>query len=319
MAAVSVIIPCFNAERYVGETLYSVFTQTFQDYEVIVIDDGSTDASWQVIGEYGTRHANRLRAERTENRGASAARNLGTSLARGRHLQYLDADDMLAPEALETRLHAMEDGRADVAYSDWQRLVETGAGTFEPGEITCRTIEDVDPDPEIATFTTFWAPPAALLYRRELVDRIGGWNASLPVIQDARFLFDAAAASARFVHVPGVGAYYRVGAEASLSRRNAAAFVTDVFRNARQVEAIWSKNGSMVPGRRRALAHAYHYVAREMVSMDANLFRDAVRHLYEIDPQYEGRWAKVARLCLRALGTRGAAKVLGIGKALRHA
>src|SRR5436853_6931925 len=86
--------------------------------------------------------------------------------------------------------------------------------------------------------TEFWAPPAALLYRREIVDRIGGWPAGLPVIQDARYLFEAARRNARFAYVAGVGAYYRVSSN-RLSRRNLSRFIGDCARHASEIEAIW--------------------------------------------------------------------------------
>src|SRR5882724_6628365 len=90
---VSIVIPCFNAERFLTETLESAFLQTYPHTEIIVIDDGSTDGTARIIRSYATR----LIAEFGPNRGASAARNRGTALARGEFLQYLDADDLLPP------------------------------------------------------------------------------------------------------------------------------------------------------------------------------------------------------------------------------
>ena len=90
--------------------------------------------------------------------------------------------------------------------------------TMRLGEIVRPNLALIERDIEVATATSeFWAPPAALLYRREIVDRIAGWPAGLPVIQDARYLFEAARHQARFVYVSGVGAYYRVSPN-SLSR-----------------------------------------------------------------------------------------------------
>ena len=160
---VSIIIPCYNAERFLAETLESALGQTYRNIEIIVVDDGSTDNSGGIIRSYG----DRIKAQFGPNRGASAARNLGTELARGEFIQYLDADDLLIIDAVERRIAALHKGAADVAYSDWERLVETEPGVFEVDAIprVCR-IEDVHPNPEIAVITRFWAPPAALTYRR---------------------------------------------------------------------------------------------------------------------------------------------------------
>lgn len=175
---VSVVIPCFNAAATVGASIESALAQTWRDVEIIVVDDGSSDGSAGVLRDF----ENRIRTDFGPNRGASAARNRGTALATGAYIQYLDADDLLVAEAIEQRLSALHETGADVAYSDWQRF-ETGAdGSRRLGEIIARRMEDVDPDAEIACATAFWAPPAALLYRRCIVEAIGGWHARLPVI-----------------------------------------------------------------------------------------------------------------------------------------
>ena len=90
----SVVIPCYNAEGYVGEAIESALNQTYRPVEVIVIDDGSTDGSLDVIRSFG----DRIRYESGPNRGPSAARNRGVQLARGELIQFLDADDVLHPE-----------------------------------------------------------------------------------------------------------------------------------------------------------------------------------------------------------------------------
>src|SRR5690349_18640783 len=138
---VSIVIPCHNAERFLAETLDSALLQTYPQIEVVVVDDGSTDDTPELIRSYG----GRLIAEFGPNRGASAARNRGTSLARGEFIQYLDADDLLPPDAIEKRVTGMLETGADVAYSDWERLVELHTGVFEVGEKVFQKIEDVHP------------------------------------------------------------------------------------------------------------------------------------------------------------------------------
>lgn len=279
---VSVVIPCYNCARFLAGTLESVFCQTLQDFEIIAIDDGSTDDTVAVIRSFGSR----VRAEFGPNRGASAARNRGTELARGEFIQYLDADDLLRPDALEKRVNALISSGADVAYSDWQRLEEQENGNFELGSIVARRIEDIHAEPQIALFTNFWAPPAALLYRRRVVEAIGAWNESLPIIQDARFLLDAALVGGQFVYVPGVGADYRVHRSNSLSRRNPVGFVCDVFRNACQVEAIWKNNGGITTQRRAALEQAYGQAARFFFEHDRPTFYTVLAKIHELNPNY---------------------------------
>ncbi|MCX6954347.1 MAG: glycosyltransferase family A protein, partial [Verrucomicrobia bacterium] len=98
---VSVVIPCFNSARWLPATLDSVLAQTWPRVEIIVVDDGSRDDSLAVARRYASRG---VRVESIANSGAAAARNHGLALARGDYLQFLDADDLLAPDKLEKQL-----------------------------------------------------------------------------------------------------------------------------------------------------------------------------------------------------------------------
>lgn len=252
---ISVVIPCHNAQPTLAETIRSALTQDV-DKEVIVVDDGSTDRSADIIRSFGEK----IRPLFTPNRGASAARDSGTHMARGQYVQYLDSDDLLAENTLAARLAALHEFGADVAFTDWQKLLPT-ATTYAVGDIVHANTAALVSDADIATATSqFWLPPAALLYRKEVVDRIGGWHAGLLVIQDARFLFEAARHGSRFVHVPGVGAYYRVRPD-SLSRRDQSRFVADCARNADEIEALWRAGAPLSPQRRDALAGMWRHVA----------------------------------------------------------
>jgi glycosyltransferase involved in cell wall biosynthesis len=304
---VSVVIPCFNAEITVGDTIESALAQTWRDIEVIVVDDGSSDRSADILRSFG----NRIRADFGSNRGASAARNRGTALATGDYIQYVDSDDLLAPEAVESRLLALDQSGADVAYSDWQRF-ETGTdGSLRLGEIVARRMEDIDPDAEIACATDFWAPPAALLYRRRIIDAIGSWHAGLPVIQDARFLFDAARHNGRFVRVPGVSAFYR-HASSSLSRGNERAFMLDVHHNGIEIQSLWESDGPLTDTRKAALAGIFDTTARALFKLGMPEFDDAVAHFKAVSGRRFG-YPEVAHRVTQLAGRDVAVAAVGMG------
>jgi glycosyltransferase involved in cell wall biosynthesis len=246
---ISVIIPCYNAERTLAATITSALDQDVEK-EVIVVNDGSTDGSAKIIDEFG----DRVRLLSTPNRGVSSARESGTKLSRGRFIQYLDSDDLLTPGTLSARLEAVATGDADVAHTDWQKMELGRDGIYVLADIIRPDLAALERDAEAATATSeFWAPPAALLYRREIVGRIGGWPVGLPVVEDARYLFEAARHKARFAYVPGVGAYYRVSPD-SLSRQNPARFIACCARNALEIETVWRGQGTLAPSRVDALA-----------------------------------------------------------------
>jgi glycosyltransferase involved in cell wall biosynthesis len=298
MTLVSIIIPCYNCDRFLEETVNSVFQQTFTDYEIILIDDGSTDKTAEIIKSFGSR----VKSEFQPNLGASVARNKGTALAKGDFIQYLDADDLLKPDALQKRITALKSSGADVAYSDWQKLIETAPGKFELGEIINRKIEDIHPDIEIALFTSFWSPPAALLYHRSIVDKIGSWNESLPIIQDARFLLDAGLQGGKFVYVPGVGAEYRIHHNLSLSRRNPVEFVKDCYRNGCQVQEFWQNRGELNTEQKKALAQLYDYTARTLLMGDRGLFQENLTRLYAVEPDLRPSLPKLAGFISQFIG-----------------
>ena len=134
---VSVIVPCWNAERWIGQTIASAVSQLGVSFEIVLVDDGSTDASVRVAEEAG---GPLLRVIRQPNSGASRARNTGTATARGEFLQYLDADDVLMPGTLAARVAAIQQSGADVAYCDWVRWESQADGTFRDGEVVARTL-----------------------------------------------------------------------------------------------------------------------------------------------------------------------------------
>ena len=210
---VSIVIPCYNAARYLVDTLESAFTQTYTPTEIIVIDDGSTDDSPALIRAHG----NRVKSEFGPNRGAAAARNRGTALTRGEFIQYLDADDLLMPDATEKRVAALQRSAADVAYSDWETLIESKPEVFEISARVTKHIEEFHASTDMAILNGFWAALPSLTYRRSIVERFGGWQEGLEFAEDGRFMMDAALVGARFIHVPGVGARVRAASHQPFS------------------------------------------------------------------------------------------------------
>lgn len=126
---ITVIIPAYNAAGYLEACLESIAGQTFRAFEVIVIDDGSSDATALISGEF-VRRDPRFRLIAVENGGVSRARNIGIEAARGDYLTFADADDLLHPRALERMLSILKKERADVCVSSFHRV---GAGFMLKG------------------------------------------------------------------------------------------------------------------------------------------------------------------------------------------
>src|ERR1700722_9877011 len=102
---VSIIIPCYNAERWVQEAVESCLNQSYPNIEIIVVDDGSTDRSLEILRRYGPR----IKLKSGPNRGGNVARNQGFALSSGRYIQYLDADDYLEPDKIARQVRFLDE------------------------------------------------------------------------------------------------------------------------------------------------------------------------------------------------------------------
>ncbi|MCG6892303.1 MAG: glycosyltransferase [Desulfobacteraceae bacterium] len=172
---VSVVIPTFNRGWVVGEAVESVLSQTYDLYELIVVDDGSDDETADVLAGFGER----LTMIRQQNRGVSAARNAGAAASTGRLLAFLDSDDLWLPEKLAVQVDFME------------RRPE--ARVCQTEEIWIRNGSRVNPKrrhrkPSGLIFeeslTLCLVSPSAVMIRRNLFERYGGFDESLPACED---------------------------------------------------------------------------------------------------------------------------------------
>jgi glycosyltransferase involved in cell wall biosynthesis len=164
--AVSIIIPCYNLGQYVDEAVSSVLAQTFQDFEILIVDDGSTDATTQaVLAGYSRPKTRVIRAAHS---GLAAARNLGIRHAAGRFLCALDADDRLEPTFLEKMVGGLDNDDSLTFSSCWLRTFgdETWDWTPERCDLPTLLWED--------TVLT------AALVRRDAVLAVGGYDTNMP-------------------------------------------------------------------------------------------------------------------------------------------
>jgi glycosyltransferase involved in cell wall biosynthesis len=199
----SVVVPCYNAVAYVAAAVDSALGQVGAEVEVIVVDDGSTDGSWEVLLGYG----DRIRRERQDHGGAARARNRGLALATGDHVLFLDADDLLAPDTIASLGRALAAAPPrSIAAAPWQKLVRDGAGWRSAAS-------DVpDPpggDPLAGWLVRIYRPPCALLWPAALVRELGGWDEELTKNQDGDLAMRAFVAGARLVQGRGAPVSYR--------------------------------------------------------------------------------------------------------------
>lgn len=180
---VSIIIPCYNKRAYVGAAVESALAQG-EGVEVIVIDDGSTDGSTDVLAQYKSR----IILEVGPNRGGSAARNRGLALANGQFIQFLDADDLLPEGKIAAQLDLLRDaGKADIAFCPWTYFYDDGR---IEGSDDRRFWQSYDNGLNLLidmwTFGGFF-PPHAWLMPRSIIDKAGFWDEALTGDDDGEF------------------------------------------------------------------------------------------------------------------------------------
>ena len=205
---VSVLICAYNAEKTIAETLQSALAQTWQRTEIIVLDDGSTDRTAEVV-----RRFKGVRLLSTENQGFSRAQNHIIGHSHGDYIQYLDADDLLAPDKIERQLGTLRkgDSRRVLLSSSWARFYyRTRSARFVHSSLC----EDLVPVEWILRKLgeNLHMQNATWLVSRELVDTAGDWDTRLHYDQDGEYFCRVLLASEGTRFVPGTGIYYRASA-----------------------------------------------------------------------------------------------------------
>lgn len=204
MPVISVIIPAYNAETTLKDTLTSVLQQTFSEFELIIINDGSTDTTLEIISQIDDP---RIKVFSYQNSGASTSRNRGFAQASGEYIAFLDADDLWTPDKLEAQLAALKiHPQADIAYSWSDCIDESSSFLRRGGHITING--DALPKLLMMDILENGSNP---LIRRQAVIEVGGFDESLPAGQDWDFYLRLALKHS-FVTVPRSQILYRISA-----------------------------------------------------------------------------------------------------------
>lgn len=173
---ISVVMPCFNAERYLREAVESVLNQTYPYAELIAVDDGSTDKTKTILQSFG----NRVRLIEQKNLGAGPARNAGIKHSKGEFIAFLDADDYWSPDFLKKLHSALVNSNAALAYCGWQNIgLEGSAGKpYIPPDY-----EMHDKHRVFLSSASPW-PIHAALTRRHIMEEVGGFDEQWPSCED---------------------------------------------------------------------------------------------------------------------------------------
>ncbi|MCK5580787.1 MAG: glycosyltransferase [Candidatus Omnitrophica bacterium] len=180
---VSIVIPAYNCGEFIAETLESVLNQTYPRFEIIVVDDGSTDSTEGIVRGYVEKHPEKVVYYRQENGGAAKTRNVGLSHAKGEYIAFLDGDDIFFPEKLEKTIAFLEQyHNYALVYTDMFLIDDEGhflkhwlesKKYFDQGHIFINLLKEC------------FFIPSSVVIRKEILDQVGGFDENIRYTEDA--------------------------------------------------------------------------------------------------------------------------------------
>lgn len=247
---VSVVIPTYRGERFIGEALDSVSSQTYLNWEIIVVEDGSYGASQEIVAKFAQRHpSKRVSYHRNEhNLGPSHTRNAAFRRVQGEFVALLDSDDRWLPDHLAISLQALQAHGSDIAYST-VLMIEDQTGLLVG--VCGPQSQDLADFPH-GLFRQNFITPSATVMRRVVLAEVGAWDIELRFCEDLDFWLRCVAAGKKFQHVTGWHCLYRKNHMEAATRKTCA--VLEAF--AHVVERYMR-----LPGTRKKTCRKYAYNA----------------------------------------------------------
>jgi len=274
MPAVSVVMPAYNVEPYIGTAIESVLAQTFTDLELLVIDDGSTDASAEIAGTFALADP-RVRLLRKRNGGLSSARNFALRHASGPFIALLDSDDAWDPSFLAAQLDVLR-SRPDVAIVTGNARDLGGPRDGQPS----RPAPDARPAPDLAQLIADETSVFIMtVFRREVYERVGDFDESMRSNEDYDYWLRAALAGCRFArHDTPLGSYRRRSDSLSASQERMLAGLLRVLRKHAPAIAAYPRADAVL-GRQIARFETELLAAEAKAAIETGRFTDAAERL----------------------------------------
>ena len=234
---VSIIIPCYKAERELPDALRSVSQQTYSHWEIIAVNDCWDDDSEKIIHNFRSLHPNNnvLYTKNTKNLGLAGTRNVGINLCRGQYIAFLDHDDVWENQHLETGLRLLNQNQAEFFFTPalfCTLSIESTAYVWGP------TAEDLKQFSDALLGRNFIAPSGAII-SKDLIKRIGPMDESLRCCEDHDYWLRAITHKARFCQTDTPTVKYRIGNTNSLTSKTELMFTTDIKVQKRYLNSLY--------------------------------------------------------------------------------
>jgi len=314
MTKVSIIIPLYNSEAYIAQTIDSCLAQTHRDIEIIVVENGSTDQSYQVVKSIGDK---RLSVFQISKPNAAAARNYGYHKSKGAYIVFLDADDVLAPNKIETQLVALsKKSKGWIASCPWGKFTNSIEQACFIQQDTWRIKDPVQ------WCVTSWNGggmmiPGCWLIPKSIIEQAGFWNETLTLHDDGEFMCRVLLASKGNVFVENTVVYYRQQSS-SLSRdhtsKKAAESALLVYKSYQQQILKFQDSKHT----RQALVRNFSRFIYEYYPAHTQLIKEAYREIIELGVKPPLVGSPSFKLIQRIVGFKLAIRLTSIKRNLVH-
>jgi glycosyltransferase involved in cell wall biosynthesis len=257
---VSILIPCYNADHWIAQAIESALNQTYDNKEVIVVDDGSTDQSLEIIQAFH----DRIYWVSQLNQGGNATRNCLLEMSSGDWVQYLDADDYLLPNKLERQVSFLhQTPRADIIYSP---------SLFEYHHKTS-VWQEIFPIPEphdLWILLARWYLPqtGSPLWRKQAILDVGGWQVDQPCCQEHELYLRLIIAGKQFYYFNDASSVYRQWSESTVCKRNIAETYRHRLKIIDQSELHLKTIDELTTARQQAINQSRFECARQIWLFD---------------------------------------------------
>ncbi len=230
---VSVLIPCYNAADYVEAAIESVLSQTWENIEIVLVSDVSTDGTNEVLEKYIKKYKKVKIISCSEPiRSAARSRNMAYRYSSGDYIKYFDADDLLNPAMIERQMARLCGSRVNIAFSEWGRFYDDDVGTFElDRKIDWRDMTGCDWLVESWMEAQPMMQSGMFLIPRQLLEKVGGWDEDLSLIDDFEFFARVLSSADRVLFSEGVPLMYRSGLHGSLSKRTTDEAIESAYKS----------------------------------------------------------------------------------------
>ncbi len=234
MSLVSIIIPVYNSEKILKSTIESALAQTYLNKEIIVVDDGSTDNSYELAKQY---EAANVKLFRQTNAGAAVARNTGLAHATGEYIQFLDAGDLLSVNKIEQQVKLLDGSQTTVAVCNYVQFFGEGEPSVDLQFPDQSSFIYTSNDP-LDFLVNLWGGKGesnfiqtnSWLVPKALIEKAGGWRAYRCPDDDGEFFARVVLAGNGIIYVPGVMNYYRMSlTQTTLSKSKAKKYLQNTL------------------------------------------------------------------------------------------